>query len=329
MKLFQTVSLLAIAAFLLVSSSARSALAADRTTTPMTVSAAQLPIVPDINPEMKLRLQDILTNGAIRGNHRNIFAKIGDSLTASTAFLIGIGCKQEKLGDYEELAPVIDYFSRGGFPSNFTETRCGGANSFNRRSLAAQVGWTSDIVLERLQNGVNGCPRPLFNTPLLCEIKLTHPAIALVMFGTNDLERYGNVEMFQANMTKLLQQTIDAGVIPVLSTIPPRTDRSKFSARVQKYNDAIITLGIQFNIPVINYWRAMMTAELVNNGLSADGVHPNYLGDGTKDIRPVDFTADGLHYGYNLRNLIVVQTLAKVKTIVIDDGPADPKSPMN
>ncbi len=324
MRLFLAVILLALATFFVLGGTARSALADDNPTpTPIALSAADLPIVPVFDPEMKLHLQSVLTDGAIKGNHRNIFAKIGDSMSANPGYLVGIGCKQEILGDHQDLAAVIDYFRFAGFPQNWAKVACGPSNAFNRDSVAAHEGWSSDMFTEPLHSPVPGCPQPLYNTPLRCELRLMHPAFAFILLGTNDLERYGNLDMYRASMSKLIQQTLDAGVIPILTTLPPRNDRNKYGARVQLYNQVVIQIGVQFQIPVMNLWRALKAPDLVNHGIGEDGVHPNLYGPCSPVCSGVDFTTEGLRYGYNQFNLLVLDTLAKLKAIIIDNGPAD------
>jgi lysophospholipase L1-like esterase len=75
---------------------------------------------------------------------------------------------------------------------------------------------------------------------LLCELKRKKPSIVLIMYGTNDLERYNNLSTFQTQLTTIAQKSIAAGVIPVLSTIPPRVG---YTERVSNYNAVIIAAG--------------------------------------------------------------------------------------
>jgi len=153
---------------------------------------------------------------------------------------------------------------------------------------------------------------------LLCELKRKKPSIVLIMYGTNDLERYNDLSTFRTQLMTIVQKSVAAGVIPVLSTIPGRTD--SYAGRVASYNAAIIAVAQANDIPLWNYWLALQAPSIIDHGISADGVHPNiYLGD-----QGADFTTTGLKYGYNQRNLTAVQVLEVIKRIVIDDGIADP-----
>ncbi len=61
----------------------------------------------------------------------------------------------------------------------------------------------------------------------------------------------------------------------------------------------------------------------MNQGISGDGVHPNAYAGCAPHCGSTDFSADGLRYGYNVRNLISLEALAKVLRVVIEDGPPD------
>jgi hypothetical protein len=89
------------------------------------------------------------------------------------------------------------------------------------------------------------------NTPFLCELKRKKPSIGFIMYDTNDLERSTDTTTFQRNLTTMVQQSIRAGVIPVLSTIPPRTDG--YDTRMASYNQAIIHVAHNAQVPLWNY----------------------------------------------------------------------------
>jgi hypothetical protein len=295
---------------------------------PMNTSAAQStppadpPIVPMIDAAMKTRLQAILADGAKRGNRTNVFAKIGDSITESGSFLLDFGCGEGEFGTYLELRETVDYFSKQKFPESYAAVWCGTANSFTRSSISAVTGWSTDDALLPLDPPMRECPPPN-HTPARCELHLLKPSIAVIMYGTNDLEAHNDIDLFRRNLTTIVKDTIAAGTIPVLSTIPPRRDMSSRNQRVAAYNNAIIDVAREHQIPVMNYWRALTAPGMINAGLSEDGIHPNLYGGCLPDCKSSDLTAQGLRYGYNQRNLIALQTLAKVRAVVIEDGEAD------
>lgn len=293
-----------------------------RTPTPTRIpSVATPPIVPLIDAASKARLRTIYLFGQTQGNRAAVFAKIGDSITESGSFLQDVGCGAEALGAYTALGPTIDYFRAVTFPPGYTSVWCEVGNSFTRASASAVAGWSADYAVDPAYLDAplaSACPAP-DNNPLRCELHLLSPSIALIMFGTNDLERYNDVTAYRANLTQIVAETIAAGVIPVLSTIPPRLDSATFGASVAPHNQVVKEVAEAQQIPLWNYWLALQGPTMINHGMDTDGVHPNiYLGD-----QGADFSTTALQYGYNQRNLTAIQVLQKIKRIVIDDGAPD------
>ena len=273
-------------------------------------------VVPVINAAMKARLRTIYLAGQAAGNRAGVFSKVGDSITATGSFLEDIGCSVETLGTHTDLAPTIAYFRATAFASSRTASWCGVANSFSIASVAADEGWTTADALGAVSR--SDCPAP-FNNALRCELRRTLPAAALVMLGTNDLERINDVAVYQTNLTEIVTEAIDAGVIPVLSTIPPRRDNTTLGARVTAYNLAVIAVANAQQVPLWDFRTALNGSAMINQGISSDGIHPSiYLGDDG-----ANFTDTALRYGYNQRNLTALQVLAHLKAVVFDNGTAD------
>src|SRR5262249_20587276 len=157
-------------------------------------------------------------------------------------------------------------------------------------SLAARGGWRAGDLLDPAQADP-GCGGA---SPLVCELVNTRPAVALIMVGTNDLAD-NDLRSFRANLNRILSTVQRYGRIPVISTIPYRTDNQEILGRVGAYNDAIIRIAAAHNAPLWNYWLAMES--LPSNGLTPDGVHPS--------VPPDQNTAvfDGFHlqYGFTMR----------------------------
>ncbi len=273
-------------------------------------------VVPVINASMKTRLRAVYASGLAQGNRAAVFSKVGDGITATGSFLTDIGCSVENLGVHPELASTISYFRATSVPGRAT-VWCGASNSFSMNSVAAALGWTTAAVLAPITR--TGCASP-YNTALRCELHLTHPSVALVMLGTNDLERVNDLTVYRTNLTQIVADSIAAGVIPVLSTIPPRLDNAALGARVAAYNDAIIAVATALQVPLWNYRVALAASTMLNQGMGSDGVYPStYSGQ-----YACSFTDAALRYGYNQRNLTAVQVLAHVRAVVIDDGSPDP-----
>lgn len=235
--------------------------------------------------------RDIYLAGQARGNRNNVFSKVGDSITVSGQFLFPIGSGQYDLRGYGDLAEVVAHFSSGW-------ARTG--NSFYNTSLAAKGGWSSWSVLSPSLADSNLCR---YNeSPLLCEYRITKPSVALIMIGTNDVMGTTS-DAYRANLRRIVGDTVDQGIIPLLSTIPP-FQRSGYEARADELNGIIVAVAQEYDIPVWQFWAALQP--LPNRGLAPDGVHPSW------SPGPADFTADNLRYGYTVRNLTALEALDSV-----------------
>lgn len=232
----------------------------------------------------------IFQSGQAQGNRRDVFSKVGDSMTASSYFLTPVGTGGLRLGDYAYLQPVVDFFS---------QTSARTHNSFANSSIAAQAGWTSGDLLDPARSPAGLCNAG--ESPLACEYRLTKPALALIMIGTNDLGRVP-AEQFRANLQSIVQTSISMGVIPVLSTLPDHM-HAPGSGEVGTFNSIIRQTALGNGVPLWDYWAAMQP--LPDRGISIDGTHPSTPLTGEAAV----FAPDTLLAGYNVRNLSALQVL--------------------
>src|SRR6185369_11171001 len=90
-------------------------------------------------------------------------------------------------------------------------------NSFNTRSMAAHSALTAGAVLDwQVTNMVTDQCNPK-ESPLLCEFRMNKPAFAIIMFGVVDVITLQPWQ-FNAFMRKIVQESINHGVVPILST---------------------------------------------------------------------------------------------------------------
>ena len=286
------------------------------TLTPTPAVELGLPVVPVIDAAMKDRLRAVHQLGLERGMRPDVFMKVGDSITVSGYFLTGFGCGSYDLGPYVDLAGTVAFFGAAELPTTGSVARCDAGNSFTRASRSAGRGWVASAVLTEARSPKLDCLPPN-NTPLRCEISLIKPGTAIVMLGTNDLHNLVDLKWYEAALDGTVRELLEAGVVPVLSNIPHRRDREWAASRVGDYNAVVREVAARHQVPLINYWRALQGPEMVSGGMSPDGIHPNVYGNGTT------FTERGLQHGYNQRNLSALQTLDKIRRIVLQDGPPE------
>jgi hypothetical protein len=243
-----------------------------------------------ITPHVAQRLRAIAQSNASRED--GVFAKVGNSMTVTNAFMSCFAGTSVKLGAHPELAATISHFS--------TDLG-GGVTSFDRESLCAVVGWPA-------HNAVAGSPSPLQQ-----EIDAISPRFAVVMYGTNDIG-WNDIWQYTGAMLAITDRLVAGGVIPILTLIPPRDDSVQADLQVPRYNAVVRCIGQARQVPVIDLHRELL--KLPAHGISSDGVHLNAQGGGC------DLTTAGLAYGYNTRNLLTLQALERCQRVVVDQLPA-------
>jgi GDSL-like Lipase/Acylhydrolase family len=264
----------------------------------------ELPVVPVLGPAVAGHLEKVAARGERAGNRPAVFAKIGDSITASPSFLQALACRTPRLGSWSELRGTLEFFGTTPVPRGSEEAQCPVSNSYSRLGIAAVGGWRAVDALTPRESfpECQGLPA------VTCELQLLRPSIALIMFGTNDLEDFTAIQ-FRRDLARLARIVSSAGAIPVISTIPPRAQRP-FSQRVARFNAEIAALAENRALPLWNFWRQMVEPGVPRQGLSRDGVHPSAV---CPPCTAVDFRRAGLRHGYALRNLGALQVLDRLR----------------
>ena len=218
------------------------------------------------------------------------FSKVGDSNTVNTGFLACFAGANVDLAGRPALQPTLDLFRTG---------RLGGTTPFDRVSLAATVGWSVGSALA-------GSPSPVAR-----ELAAVTPRYATVMFGTNDIQAR-DIDRYAVGMWTLTDALLAAGVIPLVTSIPARADNADADAWVPRYNAVARALAQSHRVPYIDAHREL--ARIPRRGLGGDNLHLNvYAPSGA--ARGCVFTAAGLQYGHNVRNLLTLQTLDRVVSV--------------
>ena len=244
-----------------------------------------------ITPALAERLQ------ALAAHQPKVFAKVGDSITAADSFL---DCFADDfdLGNHGELAPTIAFFDAGS---------AAGSSPFSRTSYAAIGGTTSS-------DAMAGSPCTVDR-----ELDAIDPRYAVVLFGTNEV-RYGwTLDAYGSALWDLIDHLSQRGTIPILSTMPANVGYPEADAKIPTYNRVVRALAQGYGMPLVDLHRAL--APLPNRGISGDGLHPSTAPGGACLL-----TSAGLAYGYNMRNLITVEALARVRA-AIDGAPPSSSAP--
>ncbi|MBN2306313.1 MAG: SGNH/GDSL hydrolase family protein [Anaerolineae bacterium] len=256
------------------------------------IDLAAYPIVPEISAQAVTLYRE----GIAAGNNPHAFIKVGDCMTHHPKFLIPIGEADYDLGDYADLQPVIDQFMDGDL------------NSFSRESQAAAGGFNTASILDSLWANPNACEAG--ESPLTCEFRIAQPSIALVMFGTNDVQ-YLNESQFDYFLRAIIAETMRNGTLPVVSTFPFRPE---FPEKSVLYNQIVVQAALDYDVPLINLWLAL--EPLPNQGIDAvETTHMSEPADGAACY----FIGPNLEAGFTVRNLVTLQALDAVLQAVAED----------
>jgi hypothetical protein len=268
-------------------------------TTTKDIDVAALPVLPAITPAIKDNLRATFEMGKTKGNNPRVFAKLGDCMTENEFFLGPISNNQYDLGEFTSLKPTIDNFL--GVPMRSASGKAWDKDSFATVGLASAGGFNVAGPLDPTWTNPEWCNPN--ESPMGCEYRVSKPSIAIIMFGTNDVNAT-DLPTYDYYLRSIISQTLDAGVIPILNTFPTRPENVKKSMQL---NQIVVKVAQDYTIPLVNLNRAL-------DALPNDGVDPN---DTTHLSAPADkavdvFSKDNLQYGFTVRNLVTLQALDEV-----------------
>ena len=268
---------------------------------PASVAAISLDDYPII-PEISANARAIYAAGLAAGNNPHVFSKLGDCMTENPHFLVTFAEGQYDLGAYGDLQAVLDQFS--GVPARSGDWT---ADSFGTVGLAAAAGFNIAGPLDATWANPDWCEAG--ESPAACEYRVAQPSVAVIMFGTNDVA-FTDAATFDYFYRTLVIQTLDANVLPILSTFPTRPEDA---AKSLLLNQVVVQIALDYDVPLLNLNRAL-------EPLPYQGVDPNDTihlsvppeGQGRVDV----FTPENLQYGFTLRNLVTLQALQAVLAAV-------------
>jgi formylglycine-generating enzyme required for sulfatase activity len=256
------------------------------TPTPTVDSWEDLPVVPTGVSE---RVREIYTRGLQMGNDPHAFSKVGDCNSTNPYFLedYDLGPAVYHLGEFGYLQDTITYFN----------------GSFSRHSLSAKVGLSTAGVLAPLWSDWKYCSSQ--ETPLDCEFRVHRPSFALISLGTNEAyDVKKDPSTFEGRLRRIIEHSIDQGIVPILSTKADNDEGNQFINRVT------VRLAEEYKLPVWNFWKAVQP--LPQHGMRSSD---HLTSAPTKSY--TDFSSpEYLSYGMQIRNLTALQTLDVVRRSV-------------
>ena len=153
--------------------------------------------------------------------------------------------------------------------------------------------------------------------PSLAQMLEKHrPQIVVLMLGTNDTSAGRRVEDVGRDLVQAIELLTNAGVIPIVSTIPPHSGKPELGRAVSA---AIRAVAKEKQLPLIDYELEILTRRpndwdgtLMNKG----DVHPSAAHAGTTPSSAP--TIENLkNSGYLLRGWLSVRKIAEVKRTVL------------
>ena len=222
------------------------------------------------------QMSAVFQRGLALGNNPRAFSKIGDCNSEEVYFLSRFDRGDYDLGPYVFLQPVIEHF----------------AGSFARDSVSVWTGNHTWALFNPIwANPVVCLPG---ETPLACEFRVHRPSFVLIRLGTNDVGAPG---LFEENLRKIIEFSIESGVIPVLGTKADQLEGS------DAFNGIIRRLAQEYDVPLWDFGQRAST--LPARGLMPDGIHLSYSD-------PYYSAAGTLQTGHALQNLMALMALDAV-----------------
>lgn len=234
----------------------------------------------------------------------HMFIKVGASGTVNTNFVSCFANGRVDLDGRDALQATIDHFLQG---EGDDPGEAGDTTPFDRSTHAAKVGRTA-------RWAITGTP-----SPIELEMAATNPRFALVNYGTNDMQMgttyLSAMPGYYTAYSSLIDQMIDEGIIPIVTGLSPRSDLPAADMWVPIYNTLARGIAQARQIPFLDMHDPLDVLD--RDGLVGDGLHLNTLRqDGAS--RGCVFTDEGLEYGYNVRNLVTLEALDRVRRVLLE-----------
>jgi len=235
-----------------------------------------IPIVPTITGNARA----IFQKGQALGNNARVVTKVGECNSMSWAYLVPFNQANYDLGPYSYLERAVT------------------GTTFVNNSAATGAGYTVGSVLDSSFADPGRCGG---YSPLECEYRSSHPSVAFIMLGMQDVHFF-SAQQYEQDMRRIIEISLDYGVIPVLTTFPvwPDGDDGRTQNRLE-FNRILVNLAREYDVPLMNFWRASQAVE--HSGVGVDHVHITERGDNW-----TAFNGEENQWGMTMWNLAALQT---------------------
>ena len=232
-------------------------------------------------PEISERVYLIYQEGQKQGRSPDHFSVIGDCQSVPRYFLgtyyLGL-LKPDPAESY--LWDAIGYFD----------------SSFDHWSVTSRGGFTAASILNPIQADPDLCKPG--ETPLTCEYRLNNPAYFFIT-----LEIWDNpttIDRYEIYLRQVLDYVIERGTIPILLT---KADAAEVDDGHHVLNPAIVKVALEYDVPLVNFWKAAQYLENIGIDPDRDGFHLSQA-------------------GYDLKSTLALRALYNIWQAV--SGSADP-----
>jgi hypothetical protein len=241
------------------------------------VNWQEMPIIPEISA----RVLQIFQDGQAQGRDPQHFSVVGDCQSIPYVFLGPFG-RGELAPDPVEsyLWDALNYFEE----------------SFDTWSVTSRGGFTAASILNPIQADPHYCKPG--ESPLTCEYRLNNPAYVFITLEIWDNQ--ATIDRYELYLRTILDYVIERGSVPILLT---KADAAEVDDGRHVINPAVVHVALDYDIPVVNFWRA---AQYLDN----IGIDPD---------------RDGFHLsqeGYDLKNILALRTLYAIWQAVDPDAAA-------
>ena len=149
------------------------------------------------------------------------------------------------------------------------------------------------------------CDEELDTDILDCEFRLFNPSILLIALGTNDQS-----DQFEPRMEKIVNYTMERGIIPVLIT---KADR--FEGEDNRNNISIRRIAEKYQLPLVDF--DILAETIPNRGMQEEDVHLTWYGQ-------FEYSSETpFERGYPMLNLATIMMLDKIHNAIEAEFPEE------